>query len=542
MQTGFPPDAGAPVARVQVTFTPDPETLPKDVLDAAKRGFTLEFVIDPGRPIDPAINAILAGDPYFAAQGVFALDLGAAGAITAERESRAPLPAWLGFDAETLSFTGLPPANFVGVVPVRLEVSGNGGSLPDFSLLTEVAVDPTYHVNPFAHGFATTTSAERISLSAPADFNGSVVIRYTAADEKGAVSAEPATIVFNVTPAPERPLANADAFEVREAETVSFRLTELLTNDRDDDGNRLRITAISDAGNGALSVALTTVAFDAPAALAAAGASWTATLADGSALPDWMTCDTDTGRIAATIPLDIRRDFAIVWTRTLDGITDQSSSSLFLDGNQATVTYTPGPGFSGPDSFGYTLTDDSQGAVTGTVTLNVLSRFDPPHAETDHFEIPERTPLILTPADLLANDHDVDGNAIRFLGVLNPVNGTVDFDGTNIIFTPRGQWNGVAGFDYTVTDDVDGASVGHAEILVRSTNRAPTPGARLRSSTANARGVGARAAPKSTLETRRYSRTVTTPTRTSRCSADPSRANSIRSFRSSAVKKPPRIM
>ncbi|KAK0359673.1 hypothetical protein LTR94_030390, partial [Friedmanniomyces endolithicus] len=185
--TGFEPDADAQPFRLQVTFTPDAESLPADDVDVAKRGFTLEFLIDPSKPLDPAINALLAGDSYFAAQGLFALDLGAAGGINAARESQAPLPSWLHFDPETLSFTGTPPASFVGVVPVRLDVTGNGSSLPTMSVITEVAVDSTYHLTSGA-GVSVSTGAERLDVSVPVDFNGAVAIQYNANDEKGGIS------------------------------------------------------------------------------------------------------------------------------------------------------------------------------------------------------------------------------------------------------------------------------------------------------------------------------------------------------------------
>ncbi|WP_404333516.1 tandem-95 repeat protein [Sphingomonas sp. MMS12-HWE2-04] len=470
--TGFEPDTDAPVARVQIHFTPDVETLGTDTYDAAKRGFTVEFLIDPSKPLDPAINAMLGGDPYFAAQGLFALELGSAGTITATRESRAPLPEWLHFDAETLSFTGTPPANFVGAVPVRLDIAGNGSTIPAMSIITEVEVDPTYHlITSGLGGFSTGTAPEQINLHAPTDFNGTIAILYNAQDEKGGASIDPATILFDVAPDAEKPSAGADGYQVREAETVSFRVIDLLANDRDDDGDRLRVTAITAPTNGAIAIALATVTLGVPAALAAEGATWSAKLTDGSALPDWMVVDAATGTITAIVPLELRKSFDVVWTRN-DGVT--GSATRFFDGNLATITYTPNNGFAGLDGIGYTLTDDQQGAVTGQVTLDVLSRFDAPNAVTDRFQGLEETVLSLTPADLLANDYDVDGDPIRFLDVLNPVNGTVSFDGTTILFTPRGDWDGLASFDYTVTDDTHGTSVGHVEIDVRPTNHAPT--------------------------------------------------------------------
>ncbi|MEQ1611338.1 MAG: putative Ig domain-containing protein, partial [Hyphomicrobiaceae bacterium] len=137
--SGFEPDADAPIARLQIKFTPDAVALAEGVYASSKSGFALEFVLQPGAPIDPAINAILAGNAYFASQGLFALELDHAASITATRESGAPIASWLTFDAETLSFSGLPPSEFVGTVPVRLDITGDGAGLPTMSLIQGVA-------------------------------------------------------------------------------------------------------------------------------------------------------------------------------------------------------------------------------------------------------------------------------------------------------------------------------------------------------------------------------------------------------------------
>ena len=92
---------------------------------------------------------------------------------------------------------------------------------------------------------------------------------------------------------------------------------------------------------------------------------------------------------------------------------------------------------------------------------------------TDTVSVLEDGVLVLDPATLLANDRDVDGDPIRFLSVQDGVNGTVTFDGTDIVFTPTPDFSGRAGFTYTVTDDRHGESTGEVEVTVISTNRAP---------------------------------------------------------------------
>jgi Ca2+-binding RTX toxin-like protein len=436
--TGFAPDADAPLARLQIVFTPEMDALAERTFASSKQGFTLEFVIDPKLPLDPAINALLSNNPFFAAQGLFALDLGAAASIGAQRESRAPLPTWLSFDAERLSFAGMPPSSYVGAVPVRLDIGGNGSSLPSMSVITDVVVDRIFTVKADTEGLSGSTFAERINLFAPEDFNGSVGIEYHATDEKGGVSAKPAYIVFNVTPQAERPDAIADRIDTVENGSVTIAVTDLLDNDRDDDGDAIRVIAIGATSNGILTVNLATVSLAPPAALTPGeGATWSATLADGSGLPSWLAIDAATGRITALVPLDMLGALDIQVSATAGGTTASAMLRQAFDGNAgATISYQGNSAFSGRDSFTYTVTDDRQGAATGTVEVHVAPLFDPPTANQDRLLATEDTALVISPEALLANDIDVDGDPIRFLGVMNAVNGTISFDGTNILFVP----------------------------------------------------------------------------------------------------------
>jgi hypothetical protein len=394
--SGIEPDEDAQQARVQVVFTPDPRPdLPEDEFYATSQGFTLEFVLQPGEAIDPAINALLAGDPAREALGFFDVDLSTAAALSASRESGAPLNSWLDFDESTLTFAGTPPSEYVGAVPVRIDVEG-GPSVPTMSIITEVVVDETFAVVDAPSSLRVFDTPERINLISPEDFNGSVAFTYTANDGKGAVSEDPAIIVFNILAQRELPEAGADAFTLFENEVLVFSESDLLANDRDDDGDTLSIIGFGTVANGAI---------------------------------------TDNG----------------------DG----------------TFTYTPNPDFSGEETVSYTLDDGAEGPAEGTITFEVISLLEPPVAETDRFDGTEDTPLVLTPADLLANDSDIDGDTIEFLGVTDGDNGTVLFDGVNITFTPTPNFDGRATFTYTITDNTHGQSDGTVLIDVASTNVAP---------------------------------------------------------------------
>ena len=478
--SGFAPDIDAPLARLQIIFTPDTQILPDNVYASTNRGFALEFLIDPRFPLDPAINAILQNNAFFAAQGLFALDLSAAGSISAARESAAALPNWLSFNAETLSFSGLPPANYVGAVPVRLDVLGNGTSLPTLSLITDVVIDRTYSVPdltivPDAPRIGVASSPEQINIIAPADFNGALAITYTTIDEIGGISQNSANIVLTVAATAERPDAFSDAITVTEDGTLTFALIDLIRNDRDDDGDYLRVKAIGLPAHGTLVINNGTVERNAPASLIApTGAIWSAKLADGSDVPSWMTVDALTGHITAVVPFDLRQSYNIVFTAT-NGSNSQSVSATHLfDGKLvATLTYTPGAAYSGSDAFSYTITDDKEGDSSATVGIDVTPINEAPYALVDRFTTLEETALLITQAQLLVNDYDIDHDPIRFVSVLNPTGGTLTYNGTDIVFTPGVDFSGTATFQYVITDDIDGARTGTVEIDVRSTNSAP---------------------------------------------------------------------
>ncbi|MEX0310193.1 MAG: tandem-95 repeat protein, partial [Tateyamaria sp.] len=463
-------------ARVQIVFTPDSKpVLPEFEFYSTERGFTLEFVIDPDDPQLDAINAILAGDPTQEALGLFALDLTSGPGLSAARESGAPLNSWITFDPATLGFSGMPPSEYVGAVPVRIDI--NGGGLPQMSVITEVVVDETFTViepgrnNPFRIN----DLPERIDVVTPEDFNGSLAFTYDAEDEKGGQSDTPATIVFNVRPTREMAKANDDEFDLIENEFITFALTDLIDNDRDDDGDALRITELGPVTNGVVEITLAQVVILAPPTLVPlSGGTWSAELADGSALPDWMSVDAVNGTLSATVPIDVLGDFEIRFINS-DGATTQSeTTSTSFDGNADTmITYRPTIGFSGIEEMSYTLTDDAEGPVTGTVVFDVESRLDPPSAVTDQVNALEDGVLTLTPAELLANDVDPDGDPIRFVGVGDAENGTVSFDGTTITFIPAPDFSGLATFTYTITDDRHGESEGLVRVNVVSTNQAP---------------------------------------------------------------------
>ena len=93
-----------------------------------------------------ASDDILQGEPLLKAVGESGIDLSTATSLDVARESGAPLNDWLSFDPDTLTFSGTPPSEYVGAVPVRFDVEGGAG-VPTLSIITEVVVDETFTVS-----------------------------------------------------------------------------------------------------------------------------------------------------------------------------------------------------------------------------------------------------------------------------------------------------------------------------------------------------------------------------------------------------------
>jgi len=107
-----------------------------------------------------------------------------------------------------------------------------------------------------------------------------------------------------------------------------------------------------------------------------------------------------------------------------------------------TYTYTPTKGWSGPDSFTYTITDVDGQTSTATVYLNVGLKANDDQNRT----------IVEKPKDgtTLIND---EGTSLKVTNYTQPTHGkvVVNPDGT-YTYTPEKGWSGPDSFTYTVTD------------------------------------------------------------------------------------------
>ena len=76
----------------------------------------------------------------------------------------------------------------------------------------------------------------------------------------------------------------------------------------------------------------------------------------------------------------------------------------------------PNLDYNGPDAFTYQVSDGNGGTATATVNLTVNAVNDDPVAVDDAYATDEDTPLVVAAPGVLANDTDVDGDALIAVG------------------------------------------------------------------------------------------------------------------------------
>jgi hypothetical protein len=125
-----------------------------------------------------------------------------------------------------------------------------------------------------------------------------------------------------------------------------------------------------------------------------------------------------------------------------------------LNNNGAFITYTPDAGFSGTDSFTYSIDDFRGGTATATVTITVSPGNNPvnnaPVATADTATGQTGTPIIV---GVLLNDTDPDGDPLTVVSATAGTHGTTTVNsGLTVTYTSAPGFVGTDNFIYTIDD------------------------------------------------------------------------------------------
>ena len=138
------------------------------------------------------------------------------------------------------------------------------------------------------------------------------------------------------------------------------------------------------------------------------------------------------------------------------------------DGSDDFLNYTPAAGFTGTDSFDYTISDNNEDnggpfTNTATVTVTVEANAAPVAVEDNVRVIVNEESLI----PVLINDSDENpSDTLSVTGVSDPTNGTVSIVDNQVSYSPAADFTGADIFTYTISDSQGATAEATVNIFV----------------------------------------------------------------------------
>ncbi|MFC1672340.1 Ig-like domain-containing protein, partial [Planctomycetota bacterium] len=326
-------------------------------------------------------------------------------------------------------------------------------------------------------------TAPNVTYTPNADYNGADSFTFKAND--GQADSNVATVTINVLGLNDPPVAVDDAATTTEDTAVTIMV---LVNDSDPEGDTLTVDSVTQPANGSAVVCdpPTCVEYTPPANWSGQ-AVFSYTVSDGNGGTDTATITvTVTGANDAPVAVDdsvTTSEDTMVTIMVLandsdpdgdalavSGVTQGSHGSVAVCDPPTCVEYTPNLNYYGSDSFTYTVSDGKGGTDTATVNVTVTPVNDAPVAVDDSAITDENTAVTVL---VLANDSDVDGDALSVASVTQGANGSVANNGGNVTYTPNAGYDGTDSFTYTVSDGKGGTDVATVSVTVRDAVNSP---------------------------------------------------------------------
>jgi subtilisin family serine protease len=297
-------------------------------------------------------------------------------------------------------------------------------------------------------------------------FSGEDIFEYTITDGEDEATAK-VTVTVEEDDSNNVPVAKDDSATTAYETAVTV---DVLANDSDEDGDKLTIQSTTSPKNGTVKNDNGKLVYT-PNDGFSGKDSFDYTISDGE--------DEATATVSVTVEEDdsnnapvAKDDSAKTAYETAvtvdvlandsdedgDKLTIQSTTSPkngTVKNDNGKLIYTPNDGFSGKDSFDYTISDGEDEA-TATVTVTVEDEpNNAPVAKDDSATTPYETAVTV---DVLANDSDEDGDVLTIQSTTSPKNGTVKNDNGKLVYTPNDGFSGKDSFDYTISDGEDEAT------------------------------------------------------------------------------------
>ena len=341
-----------------------------------------------------------------------------------------------------------------------------------------------------ADGIFTDNGDGTYSFAPNENFNGSVSLDVTVADEDGATAQITAGI--DVIAVNDAPVSGDLAYSVDEDGSITLSQEQLLAHASDVDGDDLTAANLT-AGDNATVTANDDGSFTiTPDANFNGDIDLSFDVSDGletvQAGVDLTVNPVNDLPTAADQSFTAEEDGTLIFTDAdllagaadIDGddlsITDVSytgAEGVFTDNGDGTYTFAPNENFNGDVSLDFSVSDGTE-TVDANIDVTVTDVNDAPVAGATSYQMNEDGTITLSPEQLIANSSDVDGEvSLESVTYTGSDGALVQNDDGSVTFTPSENFNGDISLDVVVTDDDGATATTTAGIEVLAVNDGP---------------------------------------------------------------------
>lgn len=347
--------------------------------------------------------------------------------------------------------------------PAVVDVLANDGD-PDGDPLTVVAVTAP-------EGSRASTDGRNVLFAPPADFTGTLTLRYQISDGEAVADGDVSIIV---RPVDDAPVAHPASYDI---EADQPGMIVLPATDIDGDTMQFEIVEApahgAVTGDGALRMFVPETHYVGPDHF-----TFRAIAQGVSSAPARVDLTIATGHTPRAMDLHalVREDAAV--DIALSGTDPDGDALSFvvvtepahgaLSGATPNLTYTPVADFYGLDSFTYVVRDGEHVSAAATVSIAIEPVADTPVADADAVTTVEdqsRTIALV--------GHDADGDALTATVVTGPAHGTLSGGGMLPFYTPARDFVGEDTVTFTVSDGTTTSAPATITVTVTPVDDAP---------------------------------------------------------------------
>ncbi len=325
-----------------------------------------------------------------------------------------------------------------------------------------------------APGHGTLTgSGPNITYTPSLNYNGADSFTFKAND--GSTDSNVATVSITIGPVNDPPIASNQSVTTPEDIATAINLTA-----NDVDANPLTYSVVSSPLHGTLSGTAPALNYT-PDPNYNGPDNFTFKVNDGSVdsnlatisititpVNDAPTADTQ----SVTTAEDVSRPITLTGSDTEGSaltyavVTPPAHGSL--TGTAPTLNYTPDLNYNGSDVFTFKVNDGSVDSNIGTINVTITSVNDAPVANGQ-----SATYLVNTPKPITLTGTDVEGDALTYIVLSLPGNGTLTGTAPNVTYTPNVGYMGPDSFTFKVNDGSTDSNIATVSLFLTPGSNVP---------------------------------------------------------------------